>query len=215
MAAAPAGQRLLARAALALLLAGCATQRAPAPPGGPPDPLRRAALQALPSYSLHAQLAASNGSEGFSAQLDWRQQGDAAHARLRAPLGVGGAELDYAAGELRYLGSDGRRLEGAAAEEALARSLGFAPPLASLRYWLLAVPDPSGEAIEQADAQGRPLHLAQSGWRVDYADYQPPPVAATGAGAGSGAAGQWLPGRITLERAPLRLKLRILRWDLP
>ena len=215
MAAASAGQRLLARAALALLLAGCATQRVPAPPGGPPDPLRRAALQALPSYSLHAQLAASNGSEGFSAQLDWRQQGESAHARLRAPLGVGGAELDYAAGELRYLGNDGRRLEGAAAEEALARSLGFAPPLASLRYWLLAVPDPSGEASERADAQGRPLQLVQSGWRVDYADYQPAPVDAAGAGAGSGAARQWLPGRITLERAPLRLKLRILRWELP
>ena len=215
MAAASAGQRLLARAALALLLAGCATQRVPAPSGGPPDPLRRAALQALPSYSLRAQLAASNGSEGFSAQLDWRQQGEAAHAKLRAPLGVGGAELDYVAGELRYLGNDGRRLEGAAAEEALARSLGFAPPLASLRYWLLAVPDPSGEARERADALGRPLQLAQSGWLVDYADYQPAPVDAAGAGAGSGAARQWLPGRITLERAPLRLKLRILRWELP
>jgi outer membrane lipoprotein LolB len=215
MAAAPGGQRLLACAALAMLLAGCATQRASAPPGGPPDPVRRTALQALASYSLHAQLAASNGSEGFSAQLDWRQQGDAAHAQLRAPLGVGGAELDLAAGGLRYVGSDGRHFEGPAAEEALARSLGFAPPLASLRYWLLAVPDPSGEAIEQADAQGRPAHLSQSGWQVDYADYQLSAAAVTGTAAGSRAAPQWLPGRVTLQRAPLRLKLRILRWELP
>jgi outer membrane lipoprotein LolB len=189
-------------AALALLLAGCATQRLPQPGGGPPDPARRAALQSLPAYSLRGQLAASNGSEGFSAQLDWRQQGEAAHAVLRAPLGVGGAELDYAGGVLRYMGNDGRRLEGGAAEEALARSLGFAPPLASLRFWLLGVPDPSGDAgTEQADARGRPLHLSQSGWQVDYSDYLL-------------AQGQWLPGRVTLERTPLRLKLRVLRWEL-
>ncbi len=214
MAADAAGRRPTIRAARAasaavagaLLLAGCATQRVAAPTGGPPDPARRAALQAMPAYSLRGQLAASNGSEGFSAQLDWRQQGEAAHAVLRAPLGVGGAELDYAGGLLRYRGNDGRRLEGGAAEEALARSLGFAPPLASLRYWLLGVPDPGAEAAgdagaEQADARGRPQHLAQSGWRLDFADY-------------ALAQGQWLPGRVTLERAPLRLKLRVLHWEL-
>ena len=194
-------------AALVLLLAGCATQRLTGPATGPPDPARRAALQALPAYSLRGQLAASNGSDGFSAQLDWRQQGEAAHAVLRAPLGVGGAELDFAGGVLRYLGNDGRHLEGLPAEDALARSLGFAPPLASLRYWLLGVPDPAGDLAlgaptEQADAQGRPLQLAQSGWRIGYSDYIQ-------------SQGQWLPGRVTLERAPLRLKLRVLRWELP
>ena len=209
MAAAPVSAAL-ACAAVALLLAGCATQPVKAPAGAPADAARRATLQALAGYSLRGQLAASNGSEGFSAQLDWRQQGEAVHAVLRAPLGVGGAELDYAGGELRFVGNDGRRLEGPAAEEALARSLGFAPPLASLRFWLLGVPDPGvdpvgeppGEpAVEQADAQGRPLQLGQSGWRVGYSDYVL-------------TRGQWLPGRVTLERAPLRLKLRVLRWDL-
>ena len=48
----------------------------------------------------------------------------------------------------------------------------------------------------------RPLQLAQSGWQVDYGDYQL-------------TQGQWLPGRITLLRAPLRLKLRVLHWELP
>ena len=192
---------------LAASLSGCVTQRAGAPATGPADPARRAALQALPGYALRAQLAASNGSEGFSAQLAWRQSGDAAHAELRAPLGVGGAQLDLAGGQLRYVGSDGRHFEGSGAEDALARSLGFAPPLASLRYWLLAVPDPAGDAAnpqasERADAQGRPLQLAQSGWQVDYGDYQL-------------TQGQWLPGRITLLRAPLRLKLRVLHWELP
>jgi len=115
---------------------------------------------------------------------------------------MGSAQLAYGAAGLRYTGNDGQSLSGDAADTALARLLGFAPPLASLRYWLLGVPDPGASAQQRGDALGRVAALTQSGWQVDYADYQP---------AGSAV----LPGRLTLRRGALQLKLRITHWELP
>jgi outer membrane lipoprotein LolB len=188
-------------AVAAALLAGCVTQPV-APVAAPVDAARRAALQSLAGYGFRGQLAASTGEQGFSAALDWRQLAGEAQAQLRGPLGMGSAQLAFGAAGLRYTGNDGQSLAGDAAELALARLLGFAPPLASLRYWLLGVPDPGAPAQERGDASGRMATLMQSGWQVDYADYQP---------AGSVA----LPGRITLQRGRLRLKLRITQWVLP
>jgi outer membrane lipoprotein LolB len=184
----------------ALLLAACAT-RPQVQPGLAVDAERRAALQSLAGFSFRGQLAAATGSEGFSATLSWQQRGSEAQAQLRGPLGVGSAQLAFDATGLRYTGSDGQLLDGDAARAGLARLLGFEPPLASLRYWLLAVPDPGQPAEERADARGQPRSLAQSGWQVDYADYQAVGTAA-------------LPGRITLHKGALRLKLRIFHWEL-
>jgi outer membrane lipoprotein LolB len=183
------------------LLVGCATQPV-APVAAPVDVQRRASLQSLASYSFRGQLAAATGDQGFSAALDWQQLAGEAQAQLRGPLGMGSAKLAFGAAGLRYTGNDGQSLAGDAAELALARLLGFAPPLASLRYWLLGVPDPGAPAQEHGDASGRMATLMQSGWQVDYADYQP---------AGSVA----LPGRITLQRESLRLRLRITQWVVP
>jgi outer membrane lipoprotein LolB len=196
--------RLRAAASLVLaaaLLAGCAT-RPVAPASAPVDGRRVAALQSIGGFSFRGQLAASTGEQGFSAALDWQQSAGESQAQLRGPLGMGSARLSYGAAGLHYTGNDGQALAGDAAEAALAQLLGFAPPLASLRYWLLGVPDPGSAAEARGDSAGRLASLAQSGWRVDYAGYQP---------GGS----ELLPGRLTLQRGPLRLKLRITHWVLP
>ena len=184
-----------------VLLAGCAT-RPVAPASAPVDGQRVAALQAIAGFSFRGQLAASTGEQGFSAALDWQQSAGESQAQLRGPLGMGSAQLAFGAAGLRYTGNDGQLLAGDAADVALAQLLGFAPPLASLRYWLLGVPDPGLPADARGDAAGHVAALTQSGWQVDYADYQP---------AGSAA----LPGRLTLQRGRLRLKLRIMNWMLP
>jgi outer membrane lipoprotein LolB len=184
-----------------VLLAACATR--PVAPGlATVDGQRVATLQSLAGFSFRGQLAASTGEQGFSAALDWQQAAGETQAQLRGPLGMGSARLSYGAAGLRYTGNDGQALAGDAAEVALAQLLGFAPPLASLRYWLLGVPDPGAAADARADSAGRVASLAQSGWQVDYADYLP-----------GGSA--MLPGRLTLQRGRLRLKLRIVHWVLP
>ena len=163
---------------------------------------RRAALQAIEHFEVNGQLAAATPSEGFSAALRWQQQGTVSELLLRAPLGVGGAHLSYDGEVLRVTNSQGLQLEGVPAQAELVRLLGFEPPLASLRYWLLGAPDPATAATETLDSEQRLLQLQQGEWQIDYGEYLQ-------------ATGQWLPRRLALHRGALRLKLQLSHWQLP
>lgn len=163
---------------------------------------QRATMQALTSYQFRGQLAAATASEGFSAAVSWQQQGAASEAQLRAPFGVGGAQLRFDAAGLQMTGSNGVALRGAAAQEAMIGLLGFEPPLASLRFWLLGVPDPAAPGEEVLDAAQRLQQLRQYDWQVEYRDY-------------SRLGSLWLPGLVTLSHDHARLKVHITRWQLP
>ena len=83
----------------------------------------------------------------------------------------------------------------------LADKLGFEPPLASLRYWVLGVPDPAAPASVQLDSEQRLTGLMQDGWRVDYGAYMP-----VGA--------EWLPRLMTLQREGVRVRMVVDGWQL-
>jgi outer membrane lipoprotein LolB len=163
---------------------------------------RRAALQAIENYEVSGQIAASTATEGFSAAMRWQQQGVTSDLLLRAPLGVGGAHLNYDGDVLRVTNSQGAQLEGATAQAELVRVLGFDPPLTSLRYWLLGAPDPAQAASETLDAEQRLSQLQQGDWQVDYGEYLQ-------------AGGHWLPRHVEVHRGPLKLKLQLSHWQLP
>lgn len=179
-------------------LAACQTL---APLSITPWNVRRANLQAVERFEVSGQLAAATASEGFSAALRWQQQGAVSDLLLRAPLGVGGAHLNFDGDVLRVTNSQGSQLEGAMAQAELVRLLGFEPPLRSLRYWLLGTPDPAGAATETLDAEQRLLQLQQGEWQVDYGEYLQ-------------AADQWLPRRLALHRGAVTLKLQLSHWQL-
>jgi outer membrane lipoprotein LolB len=163
---------------------------------------RRAALQSVEKFEVNGQLAVATPSEGFSANLRWQQQGTASDLLLRAPLGMGGAHLNFDGATLRVTNSQGTQLEGATAEAEVSRVLGFAPPLGSLRYWLLGTPDPASAATETLDGEQRLAQLQQGEWQVDYVEYQQ-------------AAGLWLPRRVALHRGEVKVKLQLSHWLLP
>lgn len=181
-----------------LALAACRTLPSAAPHSWAEQ---RTALQALERYQFRGQLAAAAAGEGFSAALSWQQRGIASDATLRAPFGVGGARLHYDETGLQMTGSNGAELHGDAAHAAMIELLGFEPPLASLRYWLIGVPDPATPGVEQLDGAQHLQQLRQGDWRIDYSDYAPQ-------------GGWWLPGLVTLQRDATRLKVRINRWQL-
>jgi outer membrane lipoprotein LolB len=194
------GGGMWALAALAVLLGGCATL--PKPAALPePWPQRLAALQAISHFDLQGRLAASTGSEGFSAGLRWQQQDDRATIDLSAPLGFGAAHIEQTASTLQLTTSKGLTLDGAAASDQLQATLGFEPPLASLRFWILGASDPASDAQESLDAQQRLAQLQQGGWQVDYAEYVLVQQ-------------QWLPRRITVTRGSLRLRVVVDGWQL-
>lgn len=163
---------------------------------------RRAALQAIENYEVSGQIAASTPSEGFSAALRWQQQGIVSDLLLRAPLGVGGAHLNFDGDVLRMTNSQGAQLEGVTARAELTRLLGFEPPLTSLRYWLLGTPDPGSAASETLDGEQRLAQLQQGEWQVEYGEYQQ-------------SAGRWLPRHLEMHRGALKLKLQLSHWQLP
>jgi outer membrane lipoprotein LolB len=181
------------------VLAGCRTTPPSAP--GPPWETRRPQLQARAQFALRGRVAVATGAQGFNARLRWVEDGAHAQVALEGPLGAGGVEIDATGENLQIAMPNGTHLASDAARAELAARLGFDPPLASLRYWILGVPDPTSPADETLDpAQQRLKSLAQSGWHIDYAGYM-----AVGS--------EWLPARLTLSRADVRVKLLVDDWQ--
>jgi outer membrane lipoprotein LolB len=190
----------LGAATLLVLAALVACRTLPPPPGVSWD-VRRPQLQSLEHFQLRGRVAVASSGEGFNANLRWTQDGDHSQVTLEGPFGVGGAQLSAEGDELTVVTAQGERIESAAAHAALAARLGFDPPLSSLRYWVLGVPDPKQPANESLDtAQQRLTALTQDGWHVEYQSYIP---------AGSEA----LPARLTLQRDAVRVRLLVDDWQ--
>jgi outer membrane lipoprotein LolB len=189
----------LAWSVAALALAACRT--APLPlPAAPPWVTREVELQAREHFELKGRVAVAAAGTGFNARLRWAQEGARARLALEGPLGAGAVHVDAEGSDLDVVMASGAHLTSDAARAELAARLGFDPPLASLRYWILGVPDPAHPADETLDpARQRLSALEQDGWRIDYGDY-----VAVGS--------EWLPARLTLERADVRVKLLVDDW---
>lgn len=186
--------------ALALVLAACQTVPvAPAPSLA--WSVRRPALQTLDRFGLNGRVAVAVGKQGFNAGLRWAQSGTATHLALTGPLGAGGVEVSADGGDLSVVTSSGKRLSASEARAELQDKLGFEPPLTSLRYWILGVPDPATAASVRLDPQQRLASLTQDGWQIDYGSYMP-----VGA--------EWLPRLMTLKREGVRVRMVVDGWQL-
>jgi len=190
----------LAGVALTLALAGCQTAPvAPAPTVA--WSVRRPTLQHLHRFGLDGRVAVAVGKQGFNAGIRWSQSGEVTQLALTGPLGAGGVEVTAEGAQLSVITSRGKRLGNTAARAELEEKLGFEPPLASIRYWVLGVPDPGAPASVQLDSQQRLTRLSQDGWQVDYTSYVP-----VGA--------DWLPRLLTLRRADVRVRMVVDGWQL-
>ncbi len=185
-----------------LLIAGCAT--APVKTSGEVPAqawdTRRAELQQRDSFELKGRLAVASGKEGFNARLRWEQQGANSSLALDGPMGVGGVRISSNGSDLEVLNSRGQRLDSEAARAEIETRLGFEPPLASLRYWVLGVPNPSMPAEETLDSQQRLERLVQDGWDIEYMSY-------------AAFDGNWLPVRMTLRRNDVRVRVFVDGWQ--
>ena len=192
---------LTALAALAALaLSACQTVPVPPAPVTAWN-VRRPILQALERFQLNGRVAVAVGRQGFNADIRWTQNGMRTRMILSGPFGAGATQVSDAGGELSVITSRGQHLGNAAARAALERQLGFDPPLGSLRYWILGVPDPALPASLKVDATQRLSRLEQAGWSIDYRAYSP-----VGA--------EWLPRLLSVRRAGVRLRMVVDAWHL-
>lgn len=194
-----ASRPALVLAITTLALVGCVSVPRPAPTVVS-WPQRRARLQALDPFELSGRVAVASGTQGFSAHLDWRQQGTQSTVNLNGPLGLEGVRVVTDGQSLEVETSRGRKLSRAQARAELEAQLGFEPPLRSMRYWLLGVPDPADPSTDTVRADGRLAALQQNDWQIVYSAYM-------------SAGGQWLPQRMTLTRGAVRVRLVVDRWQ--
>ena len=161
---------------------------------------RRAMLQQLDGFELRGRLAARNAEQGVSASIHWLQKGTDSDLSLQGPLGIGGLQIRLRGDNLHLTTARGVEFDGEAARQAMIQSLGFEPPLAQLRYWVLGVPAPQSAGTESLDAAGRRLlSLQQSGWQVQFE-------------ADPATTNEVRPKRLTATRGATRVRLLVDRW---
>lgn len=192
--------RLAALLALLLWLGGCAVQ-----------PLQRDArqwlergqqLQQAPTWSLAGRISVRTADDALNGSLNWTQDGSRTDLSVRGPVGVGGFRLSGEASAMTYEDSRGERVLLQQPEAALSAQLGWDVPLASLAYWVRALPDPSMPVEQEFGPDGLLRTLRQLGWQVEFDRY-----GLSGALA--------MPGRVTILKQDLRIRLAVDRWQVP
>lgn len=191
---------------LVFLLASCASlSGGPSLPPADPELAwsgRKLHLQGLQEWYFSGRISVTGPEGAWNARIQWSQQGEDYDIFFMTPFGQSMARLNGGRSGVVLQMPDQEPLAAATAEELLAASFGWSAPLEALRYWILGAPQPLGDASTRLDDRGRLLRLEQEGWRIDYPQY---------AGVG-GAIGE-MPRRLTLEGAPLRIRLVVDEWS--
>ncbi|ATF86335.1 lipoprotein localization protein LolB [Burkholderia gladioli] len=162
------------------LLAGCATQRAPAPAAGTATP----GADVITTQAAHAYTGRFavryddrlGKPQNVYGNFAWQETGNAITLELRSPLGqtlaiVRSSPLNAS------LEMPGRAPRSATDVGQLMRdALGFALPLDGLRYWMLPQPSPSTPADVVRESGTQIKQIRQDGWTIDYLAYADAPV---------------------------------------
>jgi outer membrane lipoprotein LolB len=194
--------RCLAYAALAsiVVLAGCAAPRVK-----PDDALlarqsaRERALAAQPDWQLAGRLGVSDGHDGGSGSLQWKQDGAAFRFSVHAPVTGKTWVLSGDAHHVVLEGLRDRPIEASDAAELLERELGWHVPVGELTEWVRDA-RAGGDARIEFRSDGLPAVIEQDGWTIEYPDYdtarEPP-----------------LPRKVFASRGTYRVRLSVSQWQ--
>jgi len=200
---------LVACGSAGLLLAACAGQPvrqvpAIATPGALHAQAERVAVLAQhPHWSLQGRVGLSNGRNGGSGRIDWRQDGARYEVSLSAPITRQSWRLSGDDHWARLEGLEGGVREGADAEALLRAATGWVIPVSALSAWVRGAAAPGlAEGAMAFDTQGRLSELRQGGWTIDYSDWQPQPALGIG-----------LPHHLNANQGDAKVRLVIDAWQ--
>jgi outer membrane lipoprotein LolB len=195
--------------AVAVMLVACVAQPVrQAPPVANPAAeaaqlTRIAVLATHAQWSLQGRVALSNGHNGGSGRIDWRQDGSRYEVGLSAPITRQSWRMSGDATHARLEGLAGGPREGTDAETLLRETTGWVIPVEALASWVRGAADAGlPPATLQFKPDGRLAQLQQASWTIDYADWQPQ----TGLGIE-------LPHRLNASRGDARVRLVIDAWQ--
>jgi outer membrane lipoprotein LolB len=169
--------------ALVLVLAGCAPAEI------------RPSFQSV-EFEIAGRLGARYQSESFTGNLTWKHASDADELVISTPLGQGVARIARQGDAIVLATAEPREYRSTDAELITEQVLGFRVPLAGLADWVRGRPSTESPAQAEYSPDGKLRTLAQSGWRIEYQDYD-------------GAR----PTRMRLVYPGIELRLAITRWN--
>lgn len=176
----------------AAILAACAPT-----PLQRPNPVLPSALEA---FTVSGRLSARHGTEGVTANFQWRHHGAQDDLELVSPLGQTIAVLTADNAGARLQTSDGRIHTAETWTQLTEQGLGWPLPVDGLTYWIQGLPRPGASYSQEPDEAGRLGVLRQDGWTILYTSY-----AAVG--------DAMRPARIVATYPDVELRLAIDRWQ--
>lgn len=161
-------------ATAALFLSACVST--PSKPI-PADPVkawqaRVSDLSEIESWEVKAKLAVKTHKRGGQATMLWHLDHEDHKINLYGPLGGGRFILTRNAEGATLRDNKKRTYQAQTPEELLYRVAGWQVPFASMRYWVLGMPEPGTQYVESLDEWGRLQTLTQSGWEIEFEEYR-------------------------------------------
>jgi outer membrane lipoprotein LolB len=161
----------------ALWLAGCATS--PKTDGGVSQSertaryeSRAAVVESLDHWALDGRLAVSDGEDGGSGQLEWRNQPGLSELDFRGALGRGAWQLDIQPHRAVLNLANGETWQAADVSTLVRDHVGWDVPVDSLSWWVRGLAAPGPVDQRHIDVEGRITLLSQNGWDVEYKKYK-------------------------------------------
>jgi outer membrane lipoprotein LolB len=170
-----------------LLLAGCATieeQPASEAPVGE-------------AFYLSGRLTVKYATGAASGRITWQHEAASDELLFLTPLGQGVASIVRRDAQVSLTTSEQKVYQAQDVEALTEQVLGWRLPFAGLPDWVRGRAAAGTPAQTRVDSAQRLSELRQSGWLVEYLDYQ----------SGSG-----LPARLRLSREDVEIRLVIDQW---
>jgi outer membrane lipoprotein LolB len=157
--------RLLIFLPLLALLTGCAPFQAKTVRPLPSGDVRQA-LYELKSWRMEGRIGVQTSEDAWQANLFWEHEPAQDRLRVSGPLSQGMVSI-VVQKDLIYI-NEGNGITHASRDPdaMLQERLGFAVPLASLRYWMLGVPDPEQTSTPLPAGEGFLSGFEQAGWVI-------------------------------------------------
>ena len=170
-----------------LLFAGCATIEQQAAPAG----------LVGEAFHLSGRVSVKYGSEAASGKISWQHDTAGDDLLISDPLGQGVARIVRSDAMVSLTTSDQKVYQASDVEALTSQVLGWRLPLAGLHDWVRGRASAGVPAQTRLDSSQRLAELRQSGWLVEFLDYD-------------GARG--LPARLRLSREDMEIRLVIDQW---
>lgn len=157
-------------------------------------------VASLSSWELSGAIAAKSRKRGWTATLNWLQQGPNQYQiRLFGPLG-GGTVIIEKRGSVVTFRDGPKRKSSNNADVLLQRETGVRLPVKNLYYWVRGLPAPGSIQSKRQDANHYLTSFKQGGYNINYTAY-------------TSVNGLILPSKIRLQGHGVLIKLVIKRWQ--